>query len=571
MASTKTTWKVLGLGLLALFVVFALSRLSLNTSAEIFALPILVFYSFYRMFFAYVLSLIFSLFYGYYAATNKRAAKAMLLVLDVLQSVPILGFFPAAVFIIVSTFNGSVLGLELASIFLIFTSMVWNMTFDVYESLLTIPKDILAASKAFGLKRFLLFKNLILPATIPKLIYNSMISWAGGWYFLIASEIISLGSTTHKLPGIGSYLLETTARGDIPASLLGLGALMMIIIAMDLLIWRPLTVWSDKFKYESIKGKGGMKSAVYSFYKWSPAMITARKALTKAYDLLLDDLEILAAWIERKNAQNKAYRQAFILIKYSVMIAVLALLLNAAWLILKLAMSIVLEPIPLEAWEIPRALLYSFLRLVIAFIIALAWTLPTAVFVMRNPKYRRYMVPFFEIAAAMPAPALFPIIILITIWATHSLGLATIILIMTGMQWYLLFNAMAGVRNLPSDLDEAASAFGVKGELYYKKVFIPAMIPSLITGCITAFGGGWNALVIAEYVRFSGCDGGVCMVEGIGSFLSKTTYSTVLATDVRAKLIFLSLFAMVAAIFLLNHFFWRKIYNYALKRYRIDN
>ncbi|MEK6953624.1 MAG: ABC transporter permease subunit [Candidatus Micrarchaeota archaeon] len=556
------------LGILAAFFLF--SRYFLQTSADLFALPLLAFYSFYRMFFAYVLSLLFSLVYGYYAATNKRAAKAMLLILDVLQSVPILGFFPAAVFLIVSTFNGSVLGLEIASIFLIFTSMVWNMTFDVYESLITIPKDVLAASKAFGLKRFLLFKNLILPATIPKLIYNSMISWAGGWYFLIASEIISLGSTTHKLPGIGSYLLETTARGDIPASLLGLGTLMLIIIAMDLLIWRPLTVWSDKFKYESTKGKGGMKSAVYSFYKWSPAMIAARKILSKAYDSLLDDMEKIVEWVEKKNLFNRNYRRAFNIVRYGALIIALALLLNGFWLILSLALSIAFEPLPVEAYEIPLALAYSFVRLVVAFIIALAWTLPTAIFVMRNPSYRRFLVPFFEIIAAIPSPALFPIIILFALFATKSLGFAAILLIMTGMQWYLLFNAMAGVRNLPTDLDEAAGAFGVKGNLYYRRVFIPAMLPSLITGCITAFGGGWNALVIAEYVRFAGCEGGVCMVTGIGSFLSKTTYSTVLAPSVQAKLIFLSLLAMVAAIFLMNHFFWRKIYNHVLKRYRLE-
>ncbi|HLC47518.1 MAG TPA: ABC transporter permease subunit [Candidatus Norongarragalinales archaeon] len=570
MVELSRGWKIIAFALAALFLAFALGRLGLKTSADLFALPLLAFYSFYRMFFAYILSLVFSLFYGYYAATNKRAAKVMLLILDILQSIPILGFFPAAVFLIINAFQGNVLGLELASIFLIFTSMVWNMTFDVYESLLTIPKDILAASKAFGLKRFLLFKNLILPATIPKLVYNSMISWAGGWYFLIASEIISLGSTTHKLPGIGSYLLETTARGDIPASLLGLGALMLIIITMDLLIWRPLTVWSDKFKYESTKGKAGMKSAVYKFYKWSPAMVRARKMLSRTYDHLLDDLELIVGWLEKKNAQNKIYRQAFTVIRYGILIAVLAVILNSAWLLLKLALSIVMEPIPPEAIEIPRALLYSFGRMVVAFLIALAWTIPTAIYVMRHPERRKYLVPIFEIAAAVPSPALFPIIILFTLWLTSSLGFAAILLIMTGMQWYLLFNAMAGVRNLPTDLDEAATAFGVRGNLYYKKVFVPAMLPSLITGCITAFGGGWNALVIAEYVRFSGCAGGVCMVEGIGSFLSKTTYSTMLAPAVQAKLIFLALFSMVAAIFLLNHFFWRRIYNHALKKYRLE-
>ncbi|MFH1750998.1 MAG: ABC transporter permease subunit [Candidatus Micrarchaeota archaeon] len=570
MEISKKGWGIALIVLASLFLFFFGSRLHLETTSELFALPLLAFYSFYRMLIAYILSLVFSLVYGYYAATNRRAEKVMLLVLDILQSVPILGFFPAAVFLIVSAFNGSILGLEMASIFLIFTSMVWNMTFDVYESLLSIPKDVVRASKAFGLKRFLLFKNLILPATIPKLVYNSMISWAGGWYFLIASEIISLGSVQHKLPGIGSYLLETTSRGDIGASLLGLGVLTLIIIAMDLLLWRPLMIWSEKFKYETTKGKRTVRSAVYSFYKWSPAMISARKMLSKFYDMLLDQMEIAVCWMERKNKESGIYKQVFGAVRFVVIVSFIALLLNAAWLLLLLTGSIIVEPIPPEAWEIPMALGYSILRLVAAFMIAFAWTLPAAIFVMRNPNYRKYLIPFFEIAAAIPAPALFPIIILIVLWATQSLDFAAILLIVTGMQWYLLFNAMAGVRNLPTDLDEAAASFGVKGRLYYKRIFIPAMLPSVITGCITAFGGGWNALVVAEYVRFAGCSEGICQVTGIGAFLSKATYSTALAPAVQAKLIFLSLLAMVGAIFLFNHFFWRKIYHFALRRYRLD-
>ncbi len=569
MEISKRNWLLLAAALLILFILFIGSRVSLKIEAELLALPILAFYSFYRMLFAYVAAFLFSLIYGYYAASNKAAGKVLIPILDILQSVPILGFFPAAVFIFVSAFQGNVIGIELASIFLIFTSMAWNMTFGVYESISTIPKNIVDAVKSFGLKRFLLFKNLILPATIPKLVYNSMISWAGGWYFLIASEIISLGSETHGLPGIGSYLLATTSKGQILESLLGLLVLMVIIVTMDLLIWRPLTVWADKFKYESGKTERP-KSRVYSFYKWSPAMVSARKLLSKGYDIFLDDLELIAEWVERKNKANRIYAQVFKGMKFAALGIFAYLLLRGTWILLSLAFSIITEPIPPEAYQIPAALLLSFLRLIAAFLFSLLWTVPAAIIIMRSPKYRRYFVPFFEIAAAIPAPALFPIMILLTLSLTGSLEIASILLITTGMQWYLLFNAMAGVKSLPNDLDEAVASMGVKGDLYFKRVMLPVMLPSLVTGSIIAFGGGWNALVVAEYVKFSGCAGGVCSVYGIGSFISNATYSTALTPDVQAKLLFLSLFAMVGTIFLINHLIWRRVYNHVLKKYRLE-
>ncbi|MBI5224848.1 ABC transporter permease subunit [Candidatus Micrarchaeota archaeon] len=561
-------WQVAAI-LALLFALFFIGRAGFSIEPKLLTLPILAFYSLYRMLIAYLAALVFAILYGYYAATRLKTGKILVPVLDVLQSIPILGFFPAAIFFFVNAFQGNVIGIEIASIFLIFTSMAWNMTFGVYEAIIGIPKDISNAVSAFGMKKFLRFKNLILPATVPKLVYNSMVSWAGGWYFLLASEIISLGSNTHKLPGIGSYLLETISKGNLADSFAGLAVLIVIIISMDLMIWRPLSIWAEKFKYDSGYAQRP-KSMVYRFYKWSPAMTSTRKMLTSAFNVILDDLERINDWFYSKNKESKTFRMAEKLIRYAVLLVVFGIAAELIWSIMTFSYSIASNPIPKEAIEIPKLLLLSLIRLLAAFAISFIWTVPTAIYIMRNRDSQKYLIPFFEIAAAIPAPALFPAMILLALTLTGSLEFASILLITTGMQWYILFNAMAGVKSLPNDIDEAAESFGVGKLLYYRRVLIPAMLPSLITGSVIAFGGGWNALVVAEFVKYSGCENGICQVEGIGAFISGVTYSTTISPEVQAKLLFLGLFAMVLMIFAINHFFWRRIYRHVMKRYRLD-
>ena len=568
MAIKLKIWQMLAI-LGALFAIFFIGRAEFRIESQLLTLPILAFYSLYRMLIAYLAALVFAILYGYYAATRPKTGKILIPVLDVLQSIPILGFFPAAIFFFVNAFNGNVIGIELASIFLIFTSMAWNMTFGVYEAIISIPKDISNAVSAFGMKKFLRFKNLILPATVPKLVYNSMVSWAGGWYFLLASEIISLGSSTHKLPGIGSYLLETISKGQLSESFAGLAVLVAIIISMDLMIWRPLSIWAEKFKYDSGHVQRP-KSMVYRFYKWSPAMTSTRKMLTATFNLILDDLEKLNDWFYNKNKESRNFRRAEKLVRYLVLLSFFGLAAEIIWSLLTFSISMFSSEIPREAFQIPRLLLLSLFRLLAAFVISFAWTVPAAIYIMRNKNSQKYLIPFFEITAAIPAPALFPAMILLALSLTGSLEFASILLITTGMQWYILFNAMAGVKSLQIEIDEAAESFGVSKLLYYKRVLIPAMLPSLITGSVIAFGGGWNALVVAEFVKYSGCQNGICQVEGIGAFISGVTYSTTISPDVQAKLLFLGLISMVLMIFAINHFFWRKIYRHVMKRYRPD-
>ncbi|MFH1106988.1 MAG: ABC transporter permease subunit [Candidatus Micrarchaeota archaeon] len=544
-----------------MFAVYVIPRaLNAVVPPDLLFLPVLLFFSFYRMLIAYALSLVFSLAYGYYAATNEGLSRILLPALDVLQSVPILGFFPAAVFVLINTFQGSSIGIELAAIFLIFTSMAWNMTFGVYESITAIPRELRYAVGSFGMKRFRNFKALHLPACIPKLVYNSTVSWANGWYFLIASEIISLGSARHTLPGIGSYLVETTARGDIPHALAGFGLLVLLILGMEFLPWRPLSVWSEKFRYDSVSG-ARPSSRVYRYVKWSPFFIGARKGISSWFEAVTDDLESVADWLDAASKEGK-YRLTFRAVKFGAAALAVVVVGGIVFEVAKLAASFFLEPLPEKAYLIPAALAASFAKLLVAYAISLLWILPTVALMAKRSALESKLMPFFEVVAAIPTTALFPFMALVAVGLAGDFTLATIVLILTGMQWYLLFNALAGARSLPKDMNEVARAFRIDGSLYWRKVLVPAMVPSLITGSVTAFGGGWNILVVAEYLEYGDR---TFTSFGIGQLLSEATYKL---GDMR--LIALTLIGMVSVIFVINHFVWRRLYSWASRRFAVD-
>ncbi len=502
------------------------------------------------MFLAYLISLAFSIVYGYVAATNKKAEKLMLPVLDVLQSVPVLGFFPAAVLFFIALFQGSAVGIELAAIFLIFTGQAWNLAFGVYEAIITIPKDLNDAMDSFGITGIRKFVKLIFPACIPKLVYNSMMSWAGGWYFLIACEIITTGSDIYKLAGIGSYLMDSSIKGDLNALLAGLAILIFIIVILELFVWRPLSIWSENFKYEYIGGR--KKTSNLSIlnliskisYYWLQIFETAGSIMTQISKEILKHEKAL-----------KAVKISFYILFIALIVNVIA---NAA---VKIP-SILTGPLPSDAYLIPQAILLSMARLLAAYLLCLSWSLPIAVFIAKRERASRYLIPLIEIAASIPAVALFPLIVLLLIRFTGTMDIPAIILILTGMQWYLLFNLIAGVKSIPVDIEEAAYSFGIKRWLFWKKILLPGMFPSLITGSITAWGGGWNALIVSEFVVFGGQ---IYYAFGIGYLLSKSTF-----IDPNPKMVFLSLISMVITIFLINKFIWRSLYKKVEMKYKIE-
>nr|WP_277998925.1 ABC transporter permease subunit [Moorella sulfitireducens] len=513
---------------------------------------------------AYILSFVFTLTYGYKAGTDPRAERWLIPILDILQSVPILGFFPAAVYFFVSLFRGSPLGVELASIFLIFTSQAWNMTFGFYESLTTIPRDLKEAADAYRLTGWRRFQKLYFPAGIPKMVYNSILSWSGGWYFLIAAEIIAIGPARYSLPGLGSYLIRTTEEGNLGSTIAGLLTLIALITLMNIFIWRPLSVWAENFNYEFESG-GSRTTRGWGYRLWyeAPFFREFRRgliALGSGLSVVVENwymklYAIGGGGLKICRYLNLIWRLA----TWSMVILLVVSLLRGIVGLVNLFMM----PWQPEILSIPKAIFFSFLRLLVAYLFSLAWTIPAAIWIGHNERVYELMTPVFEVLASIPATALFPIIVFFLVGITGDMNLAAIILVLTGMQWYLLFNLIAGVKSIPRDLKEAAEAFGLRGSRYLRRVVIPALVPSLITGSVTSWGGGWNALIVAEYVVYAGQ---VYTAFGIGSLLDTAIYKSG-----SFQIIWSSLIAMVATIVFLNRFFWRRLYDIAVSKFTMGD
>ena len=531
------------------------------------ALPLLsnLSYSLLRQFAALILSYLFAIPYGIVAARSRRAESVMLPILDILQSVPILGFFPVAVLFFIAVFGGSRMGVELAAIFLIFTSQAWNLAFSTYESVSAIPNELLDASKAFKLGRIGRIMKLYLPSCVPKLVYNGMMSWAGGWYFLVAAEIITIGSEEYRVPGIGSYIAEATYSGNLGHALLGLSALIFSVVIVDLLLWAPLRGYAERFKYEAFATYEVKQPALYQrSLKWlekrlkRPSLHTARlRGLEKT---TREIVSIVYRPLPKVKIHAKLIR---ILLIGLVVVLVTFISLSQYGRLVKSVGEFVgalKEPRFLEELSLlPQALLASLARLSLAYVASLAWTLPLAAWLA----WRGAAVfSILTVLASIPATALFPLIINVTIHLPYGLLLTSIILTMTGMQWYILFNLIGGFRSVPSDIVEAARSFGLRRLSLWRKVMLPAVMPALITGSITGWGGGWNALIVSEYINYGG---ETYTVLGLGSMLDRAAYELG-----NLNLLLITLITMTSTIVLMNRVIWRRAYHYTLDRYRFE-
>lgn len=520
------------------------------------------FCSFYRMLAAYVIALLFSIIYGMAAARSRPYERILIPAIDIAQSVPVVGFFPAAVYFFVALAHGSRLGVEMAAVFLIFTSQAWNMALGVYEAVKTIPDDSRDALESFGARGWLKFKRLLLPASVPKLVYNSILSWVAGWYFLIACEIITVGPASYRLPGLGSFLWEAAENGRKLDLAVGLLTLLAIIVAMDMIVWQPLSTWAEKFRYEFAASSGaaqrlGMFGALAGI---GPAVTRAlRSILLPAMRLAASGLNAMPHGPQLSPEQSKRAGQ----IVRTLVIG--AIVIFVAWALAKGFFALIRtlsQPWPSDAKEIPAAILASTIRMTVAYAISLAWTVPCALAASESPRFNRILSPIAEIVGSMPATALFPVIVIFVIQVTGGMNLASILLILTGMQWYLLFNLLAGVNQVPEDLKEAARAFGLSRYARWRKLILPAVMPSLITGSITAWGGGWNALILSEYFVYQQH---TYQVIGIGALLDAATYKTG-----NGVMILLSLLSMILVVLVLNRLMWRPLYNLTTERYRLD-
>ena len=523
-------------------------------------LPRNLLFSWLRMTAAYLASLVFSILIGSLAATNERRSKILLPVIDVLQSVPILGFFPTAIYWFVRM-GGQQVGIEMAVIFLIFTCQSWNLVFAVYDSIKNIPEESLQAARSLGLGELALFRTLYLPAAFPRLVDNSVLSWANGWYFLMASEIIALGSLSYQVSGVGSFLQNALDHGIWSHAIIGIAGLVAVIISMDALLWRPLRALSQQFRFESSKREStesGTGENMLNFYRHSWSMIPLRAFLYRMYRAWLvierffqppteRGIQLTAGWKWGATSSLALFWSALTGIGIFALIA--------------LGKSVI-PPWSISPLTVFASILVSGSRIVLAYLVSLLWILPLVYWAHRNPKWLRWLQSSAQVAASIPATAFFPLIILAVMKTSGMIEIAVMLLLMTGMQWYLLFNILGGAAALPNDIREVGESLGIKKKLYIKRIFLPSIVTALVTGSITAVGGGWNALIIAEYSKAGSHP---YSVFGVGSILNKATFET---GD--EKLLSLSLLLMVSFIVFLNRFFWQPIYRWSEKKFRLE-
>ena len=525
-------------------------------------LPYYAFCSLSRMTAAYVLALIFSLVYGLLAARGRAWERVMLPAIDIAQSVPVVGFFPAAIYFFVALAHGSRFGVEMAAVFLIFTSQAWNMALGVFESVRTLPTDSLEALDAFGATGWLRLRRLLLPACVPKLVYNSILSWVAGWYYLIACEIIAVGPAHYELPGLGSYLMKAADKGRTGELIAGLLTLLAIIVLMDGIVWQPLSEWAEKFRYEFAASSEPLRTlgALNVLGSVGPAVLQIFRAMGRP--IIRGFRRALAATPPFEPARYPTLRRAWRWLRIGLGAAAIFVVAAGAVNGTVALLRTLMQPWPAEVHQIPLATGASLLRLIAAYAISLAWTIPCAIAASESPRFARRLAPFAEIFGSMPATALFPLIVIFVIRVTGGMNFASILLILTGMQWYVLFNLLAGVSQIPADLKEAARSFGLSRFATWRLLTLPALVPSLITGSITAWGGGWNALILSEYFVYRGT---TYKVFGLGAMLDDATYQTG-----NGLMILLTLLSMVLVVITLNRLVWRRLYDITTDRYRID-
>ncbi len=517
-------------------------------------LPAAAAWSLLRMTASYVLSLAVAWLAGYWAAVSPRAARVILPLLDVGQSVPVLGFFPAAIYVFVTLLGGGRVALELASIFLIFTSQAWNLAFAVYEGISTIPSETRAAVDSMGVRGILRLRALLFPACVPTLLYNSILSWANGWYFLIACEIIVAGPVQYDLPGLGATLSRAISKGDLKLATAALVTLVAIVLVLELLVWRPLRAWSRRYRYDT-QSAGDEEAAQLRLPDFGIPVLL--RPLRRAAHALWSRVPLKAVNRGLDVAGRRLTRVLGVLRWPGI--AALVILLAAALIV---TARVLMPPWPPEAASLPLALLLSFLRITAAYVLALLWIVPVALWASDHARGMRWLSLVAQVGASIPATGFFPVLVALLVGRFGGMEIISVALALTGMQWYLLFNLLSGVQRVPYDLRESLRSLGLSRGQIHRQLVLPACMPSLVTGSVVAWGGTWNALILSEYVVYRGR---VYEVLGVGALLNRATFGTG-----SRSLLFLSLAALVITVVAFNRLVWDRLYRYVQDRYRME-
>lgn len=523
-------------------------------------LPAYAGYSLLRMILAYLLSLIFTFIYGHIAATNRRAGTVMVPLLDILQSIPILSFLPAIVLALVAAFPHSNIGLELASVLLIFTSQAWNMTFSYYHSARTLPADLKEFSAVARLRPWQRFVKLEVPASAIGLIWNSMMSWAGGWFFLMASEQFVLGKRSFQLPGLGSYLQVAANTGNTGAILLGLLTLIVLIILLDFLFWRPLVAWADKFKLELSSEAEPPTSPVLDLLRNSALIASIKRRVFRPFGdglaHLLNRVQPLPGSTIRSIRPPRRF-SARKVINWILLLLLAAVVGYAFWRMVE-----TLAEVSLATWgDLLLAAGATWLRTLVALAVGVAWTLPVGVAIGLSPRWSKRLQPVVQVVASIPATAVFPVILPLLIALPGGLSMAAIVLMLLGTQWYILFNVIAGAMAVPGDLKEATVIYHVTRWRRWRTLILPAVFPYLVTGLLTASGGAWNASIVSEFVQFNNK---TVTTFGLGASIASA------ANAANFPVLLAGTLMMAIVVVILNRLLWRRLYGLAERRYTLS-
>ena len=537
------------------------------------ALPYYTILSAVRGMVAYLISLIFTLVVGYAAAKSRTAEKIIIPLLDILQSIPVLGFLPGLLLGLVALFPRTNIGLELAAIIMIFTGQVWNMTLSYYASLKSVPAEFGEASRVIGLDWYQRLMRVELPFSAVNLAWNSLLSMAGGWFFLIPCEAITLGDHEYRLPGIGAYMDVAIKSGDTKAIVLAVIAMVLLILVMDFVIWRPILAWVQRFRLEDLPGGAPVEPLMQVWIRESKILNRIKMVYR---ELVLKPRRV------RSRLAGEPSVETIVRVKaprfYSLVQMITRWVSSPAVVrILQLALSsvalscmmfgvyrlfFILAKIPPATWIVlARNTTWTFFRVLMALILSSLWAVPVGIWVGTSVKRIRVAQPLIQVLASFPAPMLYPL----ALGLFFSLGItfdwASMLLMLLGVQWYVLFNVLAGAMRIPKELNDALLLMEASRWARWKNLYLPSVFPYLATGWVTAAGGAWNASVVAEYLPYHGT---ILKTGGLGSTLS------VAIANENFTLFAASLFLMVLVVVVLNRLVWTRVYRLANTRFKMD-
>jgi NitT/TauT family transport system permease protein len=512
-------------------------------SLDIAALPYYLLRTILRMFTALGCSLLFSFVFAAVAAKYRAAEKLLIPLLDILQSVPILGFQAIAIAPFIALFPGSLLGVECAAIFAIFTSQAWNMAFSLYQSMRTVPDELSEAARVFCLSGWQRFWRLELPYAMPALLWNMMMSMSGGWFFLVAAEAISVAGQDIKLPGIGAYIAVAIEREDGRAVAAAIAAMLGGIILYDQLFFRPLLAWADKFRFEESQGDTAQRSWLLD---WGRRSRWVSRLMARFWALM----RVTLGWFGTAGTSRPVRRPGR---WQHALPRVWDLVLSAAILYVAVRLAAYVHGAVgwAEAGHVVLLGLATLLRVMLLIGLASLFWVPVAVWIGLRPRYSQRVQAVAQFLAAFPVNLMFPLVVFVMVSLRLNPNIWLSPLMVFGTQWYILFNVVAGASTIPTELRLAADNLGLSGWLKWKRVYLPAIFPAYVTGAITASGGSWNASIVAEYVTWGKT---TLAAQGLGSYIKQMTD----AGDFHR--IALGIGIMCIFVMLLNRFFWRKLY-----------